>query len=100
MADKKVDTADTLRSTSGKGSFVKATKHEGGDTRGSWEDKIDARMEKSGYIAGLIAKKFADEGIITINEDGKTFHIGGEYGGEVYKIKMLPLVWAALKKKK
>lgn len=97
---KGVNTADTNRSTAGKGTFINASEHKRGSTRGNWEDGIDARIEKTGYIAKLIAKKFASEGIITINEDGKTFHIDGENGGEVYKIKMLPLVWAALKKKK
>ncbi len=98
---KGVNTADTVRSNAGKGSVISATgQHGGGDRRGDWEDRLDARIEKTGYIAKLIAKKFASEGIITINDDGQTFHIGGEGGGEVYKIKMLPLVWAALKNKK
>lgn len=98
---KGVNTADTVRSNVGKGSVISASgQHGGGDRREDWENKLDARIEKTGYIAKLIANKFASEGIITINEDGKTFHIAGENGGEVYGIKMLPLVWAALKKKK
>ncbi len=91
----KVNTADTLRSTSGKGTFINAGRHGGGDTGGAFLDRLSNRLERQKEDAEHAAKKFKETGLLEFSEDGKYFYIDGE----AYKANILGYFWAFVKGK-